>query len=88
MTVYYSITVYFHRYINHASVNYNLAVMKPVMVGDPPSQRLRIGFVARRDITKGEELFLTTGSKIKPSLGLPRILRRPGLGWIHVNNSQ
>ena len=51
----------FYRYINHASVNYNLILMKPVMVGDPPSQRLRIGFVARWGIKTGDELFFNYG---------------------------
>ena len=39
--------------------------MKPVMVGDPPSQKLQIGFVARRDIEMGEELFFNYGLKEK-----------------------
>ena len=39
--------------------------MKPVMVGDPPSERLCIGFVARRYINKGEELFFNYGIKDK-----------------------
>ena len=39
--------------------------MKPVMVGEPPSQRLRIGFVARRSIARGDELFFNYGVKDK-----------------------
>ena len=50
-----------HRYINHGSAFYNLVVMKPVMVGEPPSERLRFGFVARRSIARGEELFFNDG---------------------------
>ena len=61
----YTITIINFRYINHASAHYNLVLMKPVMVGDPPSERLRIGFVARRYINKGEELFFNYGIKDK-----------------------
>jgi len=35
--------------------------MKPMMVGDP--SKLRIGFVARRDISKGKEQFFDYGIK-------------------------
>jgi len=35
--------------------------MKPVMVGSPENQRPRIGFVARKNIKKGEELFYHYG---------------------------
>lgn len=52
------------RYINHASKNYNLLKMQPVMMGDPPS--LRIGFVARREIKYGDELFFHYGLKPNP----------------------
>ena len=57
------------RYINHASKNYNLQKMPPVMIGDPPS--LRIGFVAKRDIKYGDELFFHYG--LKPSPDFPWI---------------
>lgn len=49
------------RYINHCSKNYNLLKMQPVMVGEPPENRLRIGFVAKKRIEKGEELFYDYG---------------------------
>ena len=45
------------RYINHASRNTNLTLMKPVFMTD----RLRIGFVAKRNIQAGEELFYDYG---------------------------
>ena len=45
------------RYINHACKNYNLVNMSPVMIGEPPHANLKIGFVARKDIAYGEELF-------------------------------
>ena len=49
------------RYINHASCNTNLVLMKPVMMAG----RLRIGFVAKRNISKGEELFYDYGVRDK-----------------------
>lgn len=52
------------RYINHASKNYNLLKMQPVLTGG----RLRMGFVARRDIKYGEELFFHYGLKSDPDL--------------------
>ena len=45
------------RYINHAGRNANLQKMPPVMIGSPPKTRLRIGFVAKTHIAKGDELF-------------------------------
>ena len=48
-------------YINHASKHCNLVKMKPVMIGNPPDNRLRIGFVAKTTIKKGEELFFDYG---------------------------
>jgi len=46
------------RYINHASRNTNLIVMKPRI-----GERYRIGFVARHAIQKGNELFYHYGIK-------------------------
>ena len=46
------------RYINHAGINTNHQKMPPVMIGSPPPKiRLRIGFVAKTHIAKGDELF-------------------------------
>jgi len=39
------------RYINHARRNYNLVKMPPVMIGEPPHGTLKIGFVAKKDIS-------------------------------------
>ena len=58
------------RYINHASRNCNLVKMKPVMVGIPPNNRLRIGFVAKMAIKKEEELFFDYG------------VRDPAIPWL------
>ena len=49
------------RYINHARRNYNLTIMPAVMIDTPPNQRLRIGFVAKKAIAKGDELFFNYG---------------------------
>jgi len=54
------------RYINHARRNYNLVKMTPVMIGEPPHGTLKIGFVAKRDISCGEELFFDYGLKPNP----------------------
>ena len=54
------------RYINHASKNYNLLKMPPVLIGKPPHAQLKIGFVARTDIKQGEELFFHYGLKSQP----------------------
>ena len=54
------------RYINHESKNYNLVKMPPVKVGEPPKSSLKIGFVARKDIKYGEELFFHYGLKNDP----------------------
>lgn len=51
------------RYINHASRNANLQKMPPVMIGSPPKSRLRIGFVAKRHIAEGDEMFFDYGVK-------------------------
>ena len=58
------------RYINHASRNCNLVKMKPVMVGNPPHDRLRMGFVAKKPIMEGEELFYDYG------------IRDPTIDWL------
>lgn len=57
------------RYINHAAKNYNLQTMPPVKIGEPPNRELRVGFVAKRPIRYGEELFFNYG--IKPSADFP-----------------
>ena len=54
------------RYINHASRNTNLVLMKPVRIGE----RYRIGFVARYSIQKGDELFYHYG------------IRDPDIPWL------
>ena len=51
------------RYINHARKNCNLTLMPAVMIGEPPNSQLKIGFVAKRDIEAGEELFWNYGIK-------------------------
>lgn len=56
------------RYINHASKHFNLLKMQPVMIGNPPNNTLKIGFVARRNIKYGEELFFHYGLKKDPDL--------------------
>ena len=59
------------RYINHARRNFNLLKMPPVITGNPPNSKLRIGFVAKTPIKYGEELFFDYGIK-----------REAGLEWI------
>lgn len=44
-------------YINHASKNQNLQLMKPILVGG----KLWIGFVVKVAINKGEELYFDNG---------------------------
>lgn len=71
-------------YINHAGKNYSLCVYPPAMIGTPPNQRLRIGFVAKKKIMKGDELFLIMESKMKASHGYPvmqRLLKQQSISW-------
>ena len=51
------------RYINHASRNCNLILMQPAIIGEPLKSQLKIGFVAKREIGVGEELFFDYGIK-------------------------
>ena len=48
---------YIRRYMNHGHVNYNLIVTPPIMTGE----KLRIGFVAKQNISKGDEMFWNYG---------------------------
>jgi len=59
------------RYINDAAMNYNPQTIPPVEIGEG---KLRIGFVAKRYIKYGEELFFNYG--IKPSKDFPQMPRR------------
>lgn len=63
------------RYINHARKHPNLILKKPVWIGKPPKGWLRIGLVEKSNI-KGKSCFLIMGSKIKISLGWPRMQRK------------
>ena len=45
------------RFINHASRNNNISLIKPIRIGE----RLRIGFVAKCNIRQGDELFYDYG---------------------------
>ena len=58
------------RYINHARQNCNLVLQQPVKIGEPPNSHLKIGFVAKKDIKAGEELFFNYG------------IKDPGLPWL------
>jgi len=51
------------RCINHARRNYNLKLMPPVTLGEPPNRRLHIGLVATCFIKAGMELFFDYGIK-------------------------
>ena len=39
------------RYINHAAKNYNLQTMPPVEIGEPPNRELKVGFVAKKNLS-------------------------------------
>ena len=57
------------RYINHARRNFNLFKMPPVLIGKPTTttkDNLKIGFVAKKDIANGDELFFNYGLKNDP----------------------
>ena len=59
------------RFINHGSKNVNLQLMKPIPIGEGPKRRLRIGFVAKREISAGEQLFFDYGVRDK---GIPWLI--------------
>lgn len=61
------------RYINHARRNCNLTLMKPVKIGEPPNSQLKIGFVAKKNIKAGEELFFNYG------------IKDPNIEWLSTN---
>ena len=51
------------RCINHTRKNCNLSLMPAVNIGEPPKSQLKIGFVIKRNIEAGEELFWNYGIK-------------------------
>ena len=69
------------RYINHTSKGANLVLMNPVMIGGN-KKRLRIGFVAKQMIKRGDELFYDYGVRDKEipwltsSRGQPQVASR------------
>ena len=65
------------RYINHASRNNNLFLMKLIIIGEGKCRCLRIGFTAKKAIQKGVELFFEYGIRNKTIYpGRLRILKK------------
>ena len=54
------------RFINHASSHCNLTLMQPILVGRGARQRLRIGFLAKHQISPGDQLFFDYGVRDQP----------------------
>ena len=46
------------------------------MIGEPPHANLKIGFVARKDIAYGEELFFDYGLKSHPDFPWIALMRK------------
>ena len=61
------------RYINHASKNQNLQLMQPIFVAG----KVRIGFVAKTTICKGDELYFDYGIRRKDIVWLTTDAKKP-----------